>query len=50
LSRASIADRARCSLNALKIGFVRITRFAAIDVFIDELDLAELSFGGVWRQ
>lgn len=40
-----IVGRARCFLNAWKIGSARTIR--VIDVLVDDLDLAELGFGGV---
>ncbi len=41
-----VEGRARCFLNAWKIGSMRTTRFGH-DVFVDELDLSALGFGGV---
>src|SRR6266851_8017716 len=46
-SRARIAGRARCFLNAWKTGSARTIRVRVIDVFVDALDLTELGFSGV---
>jgi transposase len=44
--RVWIANRARCFLNAWKIGYAS-NPVRVIDVFVDGLDLAALEFGGV---
>jgi transposase len=45
--RARIAGRARCFLNAWKDWIGEDNPVRVIDVFVDELDLADLGFSGV---
>ena len=47
MSLAMIAVRARCFPSDWKTICPRIIRSQAIDVFVDELDLAGLGFGGI---